>query len=153
MLNDIFDMSFISFYLIVKEDYIIMLLVISYFVTFAYHIFGFKVMQNKFYSVLTMLFVLFILITIKDFYSFNKEYSSFIGNNEIEELIIIKNSKKILQKDKTYINLKIKEITEDYKITYFEFLKIKLLYNQALKNFDSFKKEEKEIAKITSLNT
>jgi hypothetical protein len=37
------------------------------------------------------------------------------------ELIVIKNSKKMLQKDKTYINLKIKEITEDFKITYFFF--------------------------------
>lgn len=130
-----------------------MFLVISYFVTFAYHIFGFKIMQNKLYSVLSMLFVLFILITIKNFYSFNKEYSSFVSNKEIEELIVIKNSKKMLQKDKTYINLKIKEITEDFKITYFEFLKIKLLYNQALKNYNSFKKEEKEVAKIFSLNT
>ena len=74
-------------------------------------------------------------------------------DKEIEELIAIKNSKKILQKDKTYINLKIKEISEDFKITYFEFLRIRLLYNQAIKNFESSKKEEKEIAKISYLNT
>ncbi len=130
-----------------------MFLVISYIISFAYHIFGFKILKNKLYSVLSMLFVLFIFISINNYTSIYKEYNNIIGNKEIEELIAIKNSKKILQKDKTYINLKIKEISEDFKITYFEFLRIRLLYNQAIKNFESSKKEEKEIAKISYLNT
>lgn len=131
-----------------------MFLVISYIISFAYHIFGFKILKNKLYSVLSMLFVLFIFISINNYTSIYKEYNNIIiGNKEIEELIAIKNSKKILQKDKTYINLKIKEISEDFKITYFEFLRIRLLYNQAIKNFEYSKKEEKEIAKISYLNT
>ena len=129
-----------------------MFLVISYIISFAYHIFGFKILKNKLYSVLSMLFVLFIFITINNYTSIYKEYNNIIGNKEIEELIAIKNSKKILQKDKTYINLKIKEISEDYKINYFEFLKIKLIYNQAKKNIISLKKENIEIAKIASLS-
>ena len=91
MLSVIFNMSFFSFYLIIKGDDLIMFMVISYIISFAYHIFGFKILKNKLYSVLSMLFVLFIFISINNYTSIYKEYNHIIGNKEIEELIAIKN--------------------------------------------------------------
>ncbi len=153
MLNDIFDMSFISFFFIVKKIDLVMVLVISYFITFVFHLMDLRIMKNKIYSALTMIFSLFILISIINFNSFYNEYHLTINDKEILELISIKNAKDISTKDKVLIAEKIKEISADFKINYFEFLKIKLMYNQAQRNVLSMKKEQLNVAKIASLNT
>lgn len=99
-----------------------------------------------------MLTILFVVFLIYSYAAFSKEYNALVSSKEIEELVYIKNSKKILEADKMFINSKIKEISADFKITYFEFLKIKLLFNQSLKNVDSSKKEAIQISKIVSLS-